>query len=59
MPTAADNAWITNIGTYTVTVPAGTTATASNVTVGGGQRLAGAIDRPCDRDPERREHRQP
>jgi hypothetical protein len=35
VPTAADNAWITNTGTYTVTVPAGTTATANSVTVGG------------------------
>jgi hypothetical protein len=35
MPTAADNAWITNSGTYTVTVPAGTTATNGSLTVGG------------------------
>jgi hypothetical protein len=35
VPTAADNAWITNSGTYTVTVPAGTTATNGSLTVGG------------------------
>jgi hypothetical protein len=35
VPTAADNAWITNSGTYTVTIPAGTVATAASVTVGG------------------------
>ena len=35
VPTAADNAWITNNGTYTVTVSAGTAATAGSVTVGG------------------------
>ena len=35
MPTAADNAIITNGGTYIVTVPAGTTGTAGSVTVGG------------------------
>ena len=35
VPTAADNAIITNIGTYTVTVPAGTTATAGTIAVGG------------------------
>jgi hypothetical protein len=35
LPTAADNVWVTNNGTYTVTVPAGTTATASSLTVGG------------------------
>jgi hypothetical protein len=35
VPTAADNAFITNNGTYTVTVPAGTTATAGSVSVGG------------------------
>jgi hypothetical protein len=35
VPTAADNAWITNSGTYTVTVPAGTTATSGSLTVGG------------------------
>ena len=31
VPTAADNAFITNSGTYTVTLPAGTTGTASSV----------------------------
>ncbi|HEX7469457.1 MAG TPA: putative Ig domain-containing protein, partial [Verrucomicrobiae bacterium] len=35
VPTAADNAFITNNGTDTVTVPAGTTATAGSVSVGG------------------------
>jgi len=35
IPTAADNAFITNSGTYTVTVPAGTTGTAGTITVGG------------------------
>ena len=35
VPTAVDNAIITNIGTYTVTVPAGTTATAGSIAVGG------------------------
>jgi hypothetical protein len=35
VPTATDNAIITNVGTYTVTVPAGTTATAASVIVGG------------------------
>jgi hypothetical protein len=35
VPTAADNALITNIGTYTVTVPAGSTATAGSISVGG------------------------
>jgi hypothetical protein len=34
VPTAADNAWITNNGPYTVTVPAGTSATCSSLTVG-------------------------
>src|ERR1022692_3493610 len=46
LPTAADNAIITNIGTYTVTLPQGSTGTAGSVTVGGGsgtQTLA--IDR--------------
>src|ERR1017187_1207040 len=38
VPTAADNAWITNSGTYTVTVPAGTTATSASLTVGGASR---------------------
>src|SRR6185369_12845094 len=33
--TAADNTFITNAGSYTVTVPAGTTATAGTLTVGG------------------------
>ena len=50
VPTAADNAIITNIGTYTVTVPAGTTATAGTIAVGGAsgtQTLA--IDRATDR----------
>jgi acyl CoA:acetate/3-ketoacid CoA transferase alpha subunit len=46
VPLAADNAWITNGGTYTVTVPAGTTATAASVTVGGpGGTQTLAIDR--------------
>ena len=35
VPTAVDNAWITNNGTYTVTVPAGTVATSGSLTVGG------------------------
>jgi hypothetical protein len=35
VPTAADNTWITNSGTYTVTVPAGTTATNNSLTLGG------------------------
>ena len=35
VPTAADSAWITNNGTYTVTLPAGTTATSGSLTVGG------------------------
>ena len=35
VPGAADNAFITNNGTYSVTVPAGTTATAGTLTVGG------------------------
>src|SRR5947207_12658095 len=35
VPTAADNAWITNNGTYTITVPAGTVANVANLTVGG------------------------
>jgi hypothetical protein len=46
VPTAADNAFITNNGTYTVTVPAGTTATAGTITVGGASGTqALAIDR--------------
>ena len=40
VPTHTDNAFITNVGTYTVTVPAGTTATAGSLTVGGAQRHA-------------------
>ena len=35
VPTAADNAWLTNSGTYTVTVPAGSPAAAASLTVGG------------------------
>ncbi len=35
IPTAADNAWITNSGTYVVTVPAGSSATANSIVVGG------------------------
>jgi hypothetical protein len=35
VPTASDNAWITNNGSYTVTVPAGSTATSGSLTVGG------------------------
>jgi hypothetical protein len=35
VPGAADNAFITNTGTYTVTVPAGITAAAASLTVGG------------------------
>ena len=35
IPVAGDNAFITNNGTYTVTVPAGSSATAGSVTVGG------------------------
>ena len=46
IPTAADNAWITNSGTYVVTVPAGSSATANTIAlggVGGSQTLA--VDR--------------
>jgi hypothetical protein len=35
VPTAADNVWITNSGTYTITLPAGSSGTAASVTVGG------------------------
>ena len=35
LPTAADNVFFTNSGTYTVTLPAGTTGTAGSVSVGG------------------------
>ena len=35
IPTAADNAWITNSGTYVVTVPAGSSATANSIVIGG------------------------
>jgi hypothetical protein len=35
IPTAADNAWITNSGTYAVSAPAGSTATANSLTLGG------------------------
>ncbi|HXJ74075.1 MAG TPA: hypothetical protein VNM37_14545, partial [Candidatus Dormibacteraeota bacterium] len=35
IPTAADNVWLTNSGTYTVTVPAGSTATNNSLTIGG------------------------
>ena len=35
LPTAADNAFITNNGTYTVTVPQNSPATVGSVTVGG------------------------
>jgi large repetitive protein len=35
VPTAADNTWITNNGTYTVTVPAGTTAVDNSLILGG------------------------
>ena len=35
VPTAADNAWITNSGSYTVTVPAGSTAVNNSLTLGG------------------------
>jgi hypothetical protein len=35
LPTAADNAFITNSGTYTVTLPQGSTGTAGTLTVGG------------------------
>src|SRR5260221_9267017 len=35
IPTAADNAFITNTGTYTVTVPAGSSGTAGSITIGG------------------------
>src|SRR5664279_1723800 len=46
LPTAADNTFITNSGTYTVTAPAGSTATAGTVTVGGaGGTQTLAIDR--------------
>jgi hypothetical protein len=46
IPTAADNAWITNNGTYTVTIPAGSTATAASVTIGG---VSGTQDLAIDR----------
>src|SRR4249920_1555734 len=46
IPTAADNAWITNNGTYTVTIPAGSTATSASVTVGG---ASGTQDLAIDR----------
>jgi hypothetical protein len=39
IPTATDNAWITNCGTYVVTVPAGSSATVNSVVVEPG-RLA-------------------
>src|SRR5689334_9003163 len=46
IPTAADNVWITNTGTYTVTVPAGTTAINNSLTLGGATGIATlAIDR--------------
>jgi len=46
VPTGADNALITNSGTYTVTVPAGTTAAAGAIAVGGASGLQTlAIDR--------------
>lgn len=46
IPTAADNAIITNSGTYTVTIPAGTTAAAGSIAVGGaGGTQTLAIDR--------------
>src|SRR5690348_15147450 len=35
VPTATDNAWITNDGAYSVTVPAGSTATVGSLTLGG------------------------
>src|ERR1051325_11319430 len=35
IPAATDNVWITNNGPYTVTVPAGSTANAASLTVGG------------------------
>ena len=35
VPTAADNVFITNNGTYGVTVPAGSTAAAGSLTIGG------------------------
>ena len=35
LPTTADNAIITNTGTYTVTLPPGSTGTAGTITVGG------------------------
>jgi hypothetical protein len=35
IPTTADNAWITNSGTYLVTVPAGSSAAANSIVVGG------------------------
>ena len=34
VPNAADNAWITNSGTYTVMVPSGSSATVNTVTIG-------------------------
>src|SRR5690349_10135914 len=46
VPTAADNAWITNNGAYTVTVPAGSSANAASLTVGG---AAGAQELAIDR----------
>jgi hypothetical protein len=35
VPTAADNAWLTNSGSYTVTIPAGSSATAGALILGG------------------------
>jgi len=36
VPTAVDNAWITNSGTYTVTIPAGASGTVGALGPGGG-----------------------
>jgi large repetitive protein len=46
VPTASDNAWVTNSGTYTVTVPAGTTASVASLTIGSDSGTATvALDR--------------
>jgi hypothetical protein len=46
IPSAADDVWITNNGTYTVTVPAAFAAAANSVTVGGASGIQTlAIDR--------------
>jgi hypothetical protein len=46
VPGGGDNAWITNNGTYTVSVPQGTTATVGSLTIGG---ISGAQTLSVDR----------